>query len=140
MEILKTCNKCNVTQNNMFFNKHKTGKHGTRPYCKSCERYVQRDKRQRNIASWKLKDKKYYTQHREKILARRSQYYKNNKQKIRAHEQVKKALYNGTIERSVYCEHCHNVQSQVAHHEDYNFPLVVVWLCYRCHMILHHGK
>ena len=37
------------------------------------------------------------------------------------------------------CERC-GAQSQHKHHEDYDKPLDIVWLCVRCHVGLHVGE
>jgi len=36
------------------------------------------------------------------------------------------------------CSSCQNPMSQ-KHHEDYNKPLEVLWLCRKCHLSLHLG-
>lgn len=48
---------------------------------------------------------------------------------------VKRAIENGIIER-LSCEECGDAKSQ-AHHDDYDKPLDVRWLCVRHHAALH---
>ncbi len=57
-----------------------------------------------------------------------------------AHNAVETALENGTLVRAESCEQCGSSgrmkdgRSKIqAHHDDYNFPLQVRWLCQRCH-------
>lgn len=44
---------------------------------------------------------------------------------------VRRALASGKLVR-MPCESCNSTQAQ-AHHDDYNKPLAVRWLCIRCH-------
>lgn len=59
----------------------------------------------------------------------------NNPLKIRAHKIVYSAKRNGTLVEQP-CERCGNERVH-AHHEDYNFPLDVMWLCLSCHVQRH---
>jgi hypothetical protein len=52
-----------------------------------------------------------------------------------ATENLNKAVRRGTIKKQP-CEIC-GVFPAEAHHEDYNFPLDVRWLCRKCHMARH---
>ena len=58
-----------------------------------------------------------------------------NKLKLAAHRAVQKAVNNGTLVRQL-CEVCNEVAE--THHEDYNKPLEVRWLCVKHHKELHH--
>lgn len=62
----------------------------------------------------------------------------------KAHNIVEAALYNGTLVRPKSCEKCgcegscKNGASLIqAHHDDYNKPLEVKWLCRKCHYDWH---
>lgn len=57
-----------------------------------------------------------------------------------AHDKVEKALLRGELVRSDYCETCggsgHMKDGRTTiqgHHDDYNKPLEVRWLCQECH-------
>src|SRR6185295_7189736 len=58
--------------------------------------------------------------------------------KARARWAVKAALKRGTLKR-LACEQCGTARAQ-AHHDDYSQPLVVRWLCVRCHNNHHHAE
>jgi len=57
--------------------------------------------------------------------------------KQRARSAVKRAIKSGKLTRPNRCENCGHYYPPSyklqAHHEDYNKPLDVVWLCIRCH-------
>ncbi len=52
-----------------------------------------------------------------------------------AHKQVARAVRNGVLIRQPCCR-CGETKS-VAHHEDYDKPLDVMWLCQPCHKQRH---
>lgn len=60
-----------------------------------------------------------------------------NQQKKRAWNAVQKALASGLLERPGTCEFCKLGTYLHAHHDDYEQPLVVAWLCSSCHQIVH---
>jgi len=55
--------------------------------------------------------------------------------KSNANALVRKALKNGTLEKQ-RCTVCGSPKT-VAHHDDYNQPLNVIWLCHSHHRLLH---
>jgi hypothetical protein len=61
--------------------------------------------------------------------------YKQDRQKIKAHNAVARALRNGLLKRQP-CEVCGEVRVD-AHHPDYDRPLDVRWLCRAHHAALH---
>ena len=54
-------------------------------------------------------------------------------EKRRAHATVSYALSIGRMIRPDNCESCFKECKPEAHHEDYNKPLDVDWLCVKCH-------
>lgn len=58
-----------------------------------------------------------------------------NALKLAAHRAVSKVVRNGTLIPQL-CEVCNEVAE--THHEDYNKPLEVKWLCVKHHKVLHH--
>jgi transposase-like protein len=47
------------------------------------------------------------------------------------------AINKGEVKRSCTCEDCGDLAKTHGHHDDYNFPLVVRWLCPKCHWDWH---
>lgn len=51
-------------------------------------------------------------------------------------QKVCRAIRAGKIEKKANCQTC-GEKSKIAHHENYDKPLDVLWLCVRCHNALH---
>lgn len=78
------------------------------------------------VCGW-LRKRKWRREHREEYLAHAT-----------AHRQVAAAERRGDLVRPVACERCGlNGRPLVKHHEDYERPLEVRWLCTRCHGEVH---
>ncbi len=67
--------------------------------------------------------------------------------KKRVRRLVEKAIKKGILIRKTHCEQCNNVQKFKderygiqAHHNDYDKPLEVVWLCQKCHHEWHKNN
>jgi hypothetical protein len=58
-------------------------------------------------------------------------------EKYRAHVIVGNALRDGKLGRGVACEACGCAPPLEAHHDDYDKPLHVRWLCRDCHAAHH---
>lgn len=61
-------------------------------------------------------------------------------EKIIAMRAVHNALKSGKINKPNKCEKCGAKKDKKeihGHHEDYNKPLEVIWLCRKCHMKIH---
>jgi hypothetical protein len=50
------------------------------------------------------------------------------------HLQVGLAIKEGRLVRPLGCSECGREGDIEGHHEDYNKPLEVVWLCIQCHI------
>jgi len=96
--------------------------------------------RERNADIIKARRKSYWAANREKCLERQREYRSQNREKIFAQNLVKKAIYNGKIVRAKTCSDCGKKTKTEAHHEDYDKPLSVIWLCKSCHMCLHSKR
>lgn len=94
------------------------------------KKYIQEHPEQRKETC-----KRYYRNHVEEEAERQKEYLKKNREKQRAHWKVRDAIKTGRLAPQP-CEKC-GEQKASAHHDDYNFPLKVRWLCHRCHMSWH---
>jgi transposase-like protein len=55
----------------------------------------------------------------------------------RARLAVQLAVEKGLMKRGEKCESCGSLDNIEGHHDDYNKPLVVRWLCHKCHFDWH---
>lgn len=70
------------------------------------------------------------------------------KTKHQANRLVAVAIASGDLSRGTSCEECgkpdavrpSGKRELVAHHDDYSFPLVVRWLCHKCHRAWHRSN
>lgn len=121
MEI-KTCNRCKEIKPLEDFNNYYKGKFGKDYRCRVCAR------EHFSEYSHSEKGKKYF---REKYHRDR----KNFPKQVIARKKVSSAVYYGTLSKYP-CEVCGDKKSQ-GHHEDYDKPLEVNWLCDSHHKELH---
>ena len=129
---MKRCYDCKKLLDIDEFRENPLNKDGHLGRCKSCtkkngrERYVEnRDHyneydRQRKKLPKRIKDNMRY--HRK--------WRKNNPEKCKAQWRVHDAILAGKLIRQP-CEICG--EKALGHHEDYNKPLEVKWLCIRHH-------
>ena len=56
----------------------------------------------------------------------------------KARQLFREALERGQIARTTHCEECgHERKALEAHHDDYDEPYLVRWLCIPCHNTVH---
>jgi ribosomal protein S27AE len=61
--------------------------------------------------------------------------------KEKSYKIYKAALKDGTLQRMTTCEKCGESEKRIyGHHEDYNKPTDIMWLCGRCHKKRHIVK
>jgi len=60
-------------------------------------------------------------------------------EKVKARRKAQRAVKKGYLEKQP-CVNCGSTENLEAHHEDYDKPLDVTWLCKRCHKDYHDGK
>ncbi len=100
------------------------------------------------------KQRIYYRKNRIKINAKenaylatekgkeqsRAYYYKTQemfKIKRNARNKLRYAVRTGKIVKAELCEKCLEKRKLHGHHEDYNSPLIVIWVCSPCHSKIH---
>lgn len=133
----KECFKCGAVKPLTEFYKHKAMADGHLNKCKECTKKDANEHRNNNID--KIRE---YDRRRGKLahrLALRTEVNRawraEDTRRQRSHKAVGNAIKNGTLVR-LPCERCGNEKS-LAHHEDYDKPLDVMWLCQPCHKQRH---
>lgn len=133
----KKCFKCQATKPLMDFYKHPKMADGHLNKCKDCAKADVSVHRQNNLE--KIRE---YDRQRGKLPERIKQniaftkvWRNEDRRRSVAHNAVARALKAGNLIPQP-CERCSS-EVTVAHHEDYDKPLDVVWLCQSCHKKRH---
>ena len=147
---MKECNKCNETKALTEFYKHKGMADGHLNKCKECTKERVFKHREKNLESIRMYDRKRgQLQHRkDKVKAyfkteagkkasdkARKSYRERNPVKYKAHNAVNNAIRDGVLVK-MQCEVC-EIKPAQAHHDDYDKPLNVRWLCHHHHKEWH---
>jgi ribosomal protein S27AE len=134
----KRCPNCQIIKLLSEFHKDKRSKDGTSSWCKECRNNFARSYREQNPEKVKQSKEKYTAKNKKNINKSYKKYYLLNPKKKRAHNLVYKAIASGKLIKQ-QCAICGETKTE-AHHEDYNKPLEVIWLCRQCHKTLHQLK
>lgn len=135
---MKTCFKCGAEKPLSEFYKHAKMADGHLNKCKECTKTDVKVRRQANPAVQEYDRKRGNRQNAEYLRRYRAE----NPKKYRAHQMVGRAVKEGTLVKLDKCEVCANGLGIEGHHDDYDKPLEVRWLCSRCHSLWHveHGE
>jgi hypothetical protein len=97
-------------------------------------------KRKEFEAKWRHENKARISKRRHENKAHLSlikkQWGKIGGRKV-AHWAVERALKNGKLVHPNCCERCGRIVPIEAHHDDYTKPLQVLWVCDKCHRLIH---
>jgi len=133
----KECFKCKTIKPLTEFYKHSAMADGHVNKCKVCNKKDVGDHREKNIE--KIRE---YDRQRGKLPERQAQniavtraWRAEDTRRSKAHSAVLRAIKHGILVRSP-CIRC-GAEKSLAHHEDYDFPLEVMWLCQPCHKQRH---
>jgi hypothetical protein len=149
---MKECSKCGIEKPlDHFKTIKKTGKLCS--WCYFCSNECTKKWKENNkarIIQWRKqynkdnadvlskKSKQYYSENKERMLDYFRKYHKeNNQAQIARHKILNRKEHWGLIPPSE-CSGCGDVGRVEAHHDDYNKPLEVRWLCRSCHKQFHH--
>ena len=118
----KLCCSCKEEKEPHNFHNNKKSIDGKQAKCKQCT----------NEHS-----SKYRKENREKLQAKRNY----NCKKYQAQQLVRTAVKKGRLIKTT-CEQCDSLEKTIGHHDDYDKPLDVRWLCCACHGAWHseHGE
>ena len=133
----KKCKECKKTKLISEFSKHCNVKGGYRHQCKTCCSIYNKEWN-RNNREYRSEYKKIKNQQPDRKAANakvQRNYRKTNPKYNYVHNKVIEALRKGELIRQP-CEVCGS-QFVHAHHEDYDKPLNVMWLCPQHHRDQH---
>ena len=148
---MKTCICCGAQKDALQFYAHPGMADGRLNKCKECCKKHARERRENKIDEIReydrnrpnaeeraQKHREYKKTERGKLAASRGNaaWSKRNRKKRYAHGVVRRALVSGRLVRQD-CQSCGSSQNIQAHHEDYDKPIDVEWLCSKCHAAHH---
>ena len=143
---MKECKKCNgVFDNDLFYKGHAT--------CKECykekvrnhreekrDHYIEYEKKRSNLPH-RVKAREDYAKTKKGIIAgnkAKINWTNTNLVKRSANLIVCNAVRDGKLTKSKTCESCGVEHIRIhGHHDDYNYPMIVRWLCPSCHTAWH---
>jgi hypothetical protein len=133
----KECFKCKAVKPLFEFYKHEAMLDGHVNKCKECNKKDVHKNRIDKIDYYREYDRNRAKQpHRIKLaLEINKQWRAEDKRRAQCHNAVARAIRKGELVPK-NCERCES-EKTIAHHEDYNKPLDVMWLCQPCHKQRH---
>jgi ribosomal protein S27AE len=133
----KECFKCKTIMPLIEFYKHSAMGDGHLNKCKKCTKNDATTHRNKNLEKIRAYDMARSKEpQRAKLAAEVNRAWRaEDHRRSRAHVAVAKAIRNGLLVRCP-CVRC-GEQKSLAHHEDYDKPLDVMWLCQPCHKQRH---
>lgn len=134
---MKECFKCKTVKPLIEFYKHNQMADGHVNKCKECNKHDVLSHRNKNLEKVRAYDRERGKKP-ERIKANvevNRAWRAEDSRRVLAHTSVSRAIRNGALVRLPCCR-CGEAKS-VAHHEDYDKPLEVVWLCQPCHKQRH---
>lgn len=130
---MKICRRCGITKPITEFYPHATMRDGHLNVCRECKRADQRRYQQTPAGRETERRRNAKPERLKKLIARSKAFRKRNPEKYAAHMAVQVALKSGRLVRPKKCQGCGAERPLQAHHNDYNRPLKVEWLCSPCH-------
>ena len=133
---MKECTKCKIFKPLDEFSKDNRNKiHGRQYWCKLCAKsYSKQPLMAERLAQYR---KEYKQNNKQKFRDSATKARKKFPEKCKARHLVDYALRTGTLVRPETCSHCCSECTPHAHHKDYTQPLMVLWLCRKCHIAMH---
>ena len=134
---MKECFKCKTVKPFTEFYKHTQTADGYLNKCKTCTKKDVGENREKHIERIREYDRERgKLSHRIKLRAEVTRAWREEDiRRTKAHSAVAKAIRDGNLVRQP-CIRCAEEKSH-AHHENYDKPLDVMWLCAICHKQRH---
>jgi len=133
----KVCKVCLTNKPIDEFYRHPRGADGYQGKCKDCQKAMTLKARAANPDHYREYDRaRGKLPHRVKAAIEQAKKWRDeDKRRMKCHNAVARALRDGTLD-PMPCRVCGS-EKTVAHHDDYDKPLDVVWLCQSHHKQLH---
>jgi len=134
---MKNCFKCNTVKPLSEFYTHPRMADGHVNKCKECYKNDSTANRNKNIEKVRAYDRARSKEpERIKAVTEITRAWRaEDSRRTLAHSSVARAMRRGELVQHPCCR-C-GAEKTVAHHEDYDKPLEVVWLCQPCHKQRH---
>lgn len=137
--------KCNEKRKKYYIeNREKTLEQSKKYYYENYDRIRKRANEQNRTPERRAKSnergKLWAKQNKEKHIQNATKHRKKHPEKHEARQQIYWAVKLGFMKKSETCEECKMMINTNAHHDDYNKPLVVRWLCKQCHSDWHRNN
>lgn len=129
---MKVCFKCKIEKPLSDYYRHSDMSDGYLNKCKSCTKKDAQDYRYKNIDAIREYDR---DRGNRQDYSYTKEYRLKFPKKIKAQSKVSREIKKGNLSRKP-CEICGEIKS-VAHHDDYDKPLDVRWLCQAHHKQWH---
>lgn len=152
----KRCPRCKAVKPVSAFGKHKGQRYDLACYCKPCANEYNRPRKRKPRKWWEgtgvkpcavcqaVKALSEFRRVKENKDGRSGTCKACRKLKYGHKEQARRIVNNrikrGIIQRASACQQCGRPGKMQGHHEDYAQPLKVVWLCSKCHWVVHRAK
>lgn len=152
---MKRCFKCGQVKPLSEFYKHSRMADGHFNKCKECAKKDSHENRASNLEHYRgydrarssnpdrLKSRREYAKTPRGKLAKAKaerNYRERHPEKALAHNIFRSARARGDIQRPAHCRMCGSTEKIEAHHPNYSKPLFVLWLCEKCHKLVHREK
>jgi ribosomal protein S27AE len=133
----KICFKCKFCKPLIEFYKHSEMGDGHLNKCKECTKKDVNKHRSENLEKVREYDRNRANNpdRRKANIAINKAWRQEDKRRVKCHNIVSRAIKSGKLVRK-NCKRCGN-ENSLAHHEDYDKPLDVIWLCQPCHKQRH---
>ena len=133
---MKTCTTCGVSKPISGFHKSSRSKDKVRSECKECALEDGRRYRNSCIEKTRAADRLYRANNKEKTAAYDREYTRRFPKARLAWSATFYAIKTGKLIKEP-CAECGTTENVHAHHDDYDKPLEVRWLCSTHHLRLH---
>lgn len=132
----KSCFKCDARKDISEFYKHKGMADGHLNKCKECAKSDVRKHRMDNLKVQEYDRVRYHKdpKRRARIARNAKKWNRENPLGYKAHNTIRNAVRDGRATKPNSCSICGDSERKLhAHHDDYEKPLDVEWLCVVCH-------